>query len=364
MNYTSLPGLISSDDLSRLNTRDTIIQIKTAAIRQFEALDARMHIHNTQYFNHSFAPDLVLRWSRGSPGERYVFMRSSSQDEVLVDDVARLGDLKPIILALASVQGETEQKTTESLSRLTYEKDTLVTDPTALAKIGEVKRDRPVINLFSTALTQGGRGLLDGDDARKAAILIADGLNGARQIKPDLVSRAAATAENYLSAPFANRFHRLLRAVWITSGGRADLFPYSQTQLSASMDDDALEYLLEQEPYDAGSGLERLVTWVAEDTPLSASQPRRRGRRKETSASSAQGSHAYSRSGSATETPLSDVRFLTVAQVATIMRVSKMTVYALVHSGDLEAIRVGRSFRIPEQAVSQYMRAAYAASWR
>ena len=51
-------------------------------------------------------------------------------------------------------------------------------------------------------------------------------------------------------------------------------------------------------------------------------------------------------------TPLSDVRFLTVAEVAAIMRVSKMTVYRLVHSGDLEAIRVGRSFRVPEQAVT------------
>ena len=36
-------------------------------------------------------------------------------------------------------------------------------------------------------------------------------------------------------------------------------------------------------------------------------------------------------------TPLSDVRFLTVSEVATIMRVSKMTVYRLVHSGELEA---------------------------
>ena len=35
---------------------------------------------------------------------------------------------------------------------------------------------------------------------------------------------------------------------------------------------------------------------------------------------------------------LSEVRFLTVAEVATIMRVSKMTVYRLVHSGELEAI--------------------------
>jgi excisionase family DNA binding protein len=58
-------------------------------------------------------------------------------------------------------------------------------------------------------------------------------------------------------------------------------------------------------------------------------------------------------------TPLSDVRFLTVAEVAAIMRVSKMTVYRLVHSGELEAIRVGRSFRVPEQAVTGYLREAY-----
>jgi excisionase family DNA binding protein len=62
------------------------------------------------------------------------------------------------------------------------------------------------------------------------------------------------------------------------------------------------------------------------------------------------------------ETPLSDVRFLTVAEVATIMRVSKMTVYRLVHSGELEAIRVGRSFRVPEQAVNAYLKDAFVAS--
>ena len=61
-------------------------------------------------------------------------------------------------------------------------------------------------------------------------------------------------------------------------------------------------------------------------------------------------------------TSLSEVRFLTVAEVATIMRVSKMTVYRLVHSGELEAIRVGRSFRVPERAVNQYLREAFVAS--
>lgn len=51
--------------------------------------------------------------------------------------------------------------------------------------------------------------------------------------------------------------------------------------------------------------------------------------------------------------------FLTVAEVAEIMRVSKMTVYRLVHSGELPAVRVGRSFRVHEKAVSEYLDSSY-----
>ena len=63
--------------------------------------------------------------------------------------------------------------------------------------------------------------------------------------------------------------------------------------------------------------------------------------------------------GSQSDARLSDVRFLTVAEVATVMRVSKMTVYRLVHSGELTAVRVGRSFRVPEHAVHEYLRCAF-----
>lgn len=56
---------------------------------------------------------------------------------------------------------------------------------------------------------------------------------------------------------------------------------------------------------------------------------------------------------------LAEVRFLTVAEVASLMRVSKMTVYRMVHAGDLPAVRVGRSFRVPEKAVHEYLRAAF-----
>ena len=54
---------------------------------------------------------------------------------------------------------------------------------------------------------------------------------------------------------------------------------------------------------------------------------------------------------------LAGVKFL--AEVATLMRVSKMTVYRLVHSGELTAVRVGRSFRVPEHAVDAYLKGAF-----
>jgi excisionase family DNA binding protein len=62
---------------------------------------------------------------------------------------------------------------------------------------------------------------------------------------------------------------------------------------------------------------------------------------------------------SSDDSRLSGVEFLTVAEVAAIMRVSKMTVYRLVHSGELPAIRVGRSFRVPAQAVHDYLRDSF-----
>ena len=59
------------------------------------------------------------------------------------------------------------------------------------------------------------------------------------------------------------------------------------------------------------------------------------------------------------DSPLAEMKFLTVAEVAAVMRVSRMTVYRLVHSGEVPAVRVGRSFRVPERAVHEYLRAAY-----
>jgi excisionase family DNA binding protein len=46
---------------------------------------------------------------------------------------------------------------------------------------------------------------------------------------------------------------------------------------------------------------------------------------------------------------------LTVGEVAQVMRVSNMTVYRLIKSGQLAAIRVGKNYRIRRSDVDRYL---------
>jgi excisionase family DNA binding protein len=51
--------------------------------------------------------------------------------------------------------------------------------------------------------------------------------------------------------------------------------------------------------------------------------------------------------------------FLTVGEVARLMRVSNMTVYRLIRSGALEALRVGNRYRVRESDVHKYLDESY-----
>lgn len=46
---------------------------------------------------------------------------------------------------------------------------------------------------------------------------------------------------------------------------------------------------------------------------------------------------------------------MTVGEVAAVLRVSNMTVYRLIKSGQLPAVRVGRSFRVSAGELDLYL---------
>jgi excisionase family DNA binding protein len=47
------------------------------------------------------------------------------------------------------------------------------------------------------------------------------------------------------------------------------------------------------------------------------------------------------------------INLLTVTEVAAMLRVSKMTIYRMVHAGRLPSLRVGQSYRIPAEAAAK-----------
>ena len=51
----------------------------------------------------------------------------------------------------------------------------------------------------------------------------------------------------------------------------------------------------------------------------------------------------------------SHARFMTVGEVAAVLRVSTMTVYRLINAGELAAVRVGRSFRVRQEDFDRYL---------
>lgn len=46
---------------------------------------------------------------------------------------------------------------------------------------------------------------------------------------------------------------------------------------------------------------------------------------------------------------------LTVREVAQMLAVSTMTVYRMIRSGDLPAIRIGRTYRVDQRAVEAFL---------
>ena len=70
------------------------------------------------------------------------------------------------------------------------------------------------------------------------------------------------------------------------------------------------------------------------------------------------GSFCYD-SRSVAQRSFHEAQFVTVNEVAQLMRVSKMTVYRLIKQGDLGAVRIGTGYRILEEDVHRYLDSRY-----
>lgn len=227
------------------DSRNCIESIKQTVVAELLALDPRVHLKTTEYFNHSYIPDLVATWPDDpSARERYVYLKYNTELGYLFDDLSLVRDHGPILFGM----GQTPRNDAVSASRLdeaSRETGTLVTDaPGVEALIGSSATK--FFRLVGSAVTQGGRGLLDEAVATGALSALNRGFDGARRIDGQLTRGAADVAETIFDETHADRIIRLLQAVWIGSGGSLGDFPGKQS-LTAGIADDALQFLLEFE---------------------------------------------------------------------------------------------------------------------
>lgn len=241
---SSMRDTFSSHILSALqipSPQDSINAVKVAVIKELESLDSTVSIHDTSYFNHTFAPDLVLNWSDNE--ERPVYLRFTDNLAELREDLLKVDVSHPLFFGLTKPPGGNENAYS-SLEETAQTRNALVTDAEGVDTLIENRRSNAGVNLLSQALTRGGKGLLTQPQVEVVTQAITDGFTGALETKSVPTRTAVATIGQYLDVPQAARMTRVLQAVWEGSNGRLDQFP-GPADFSRTLSDDSLQYILD-----------------------------------------------------------------------------------------------------------------------
>ncbi|MER6936596.1 hypothetical protein ABTX24_21370 [Nocardioides sp. NPDC127514] len=228
---------------------ERISRIKRAVTDEIRLADPEVTVKYTDYFNNVAVPDLVLRWPAESR-ERLLFLRPLADPDWLNDELTALSPHEPMIFTLEDIgsghsEDDTAAQRAASITQLAERasaNNTWVTDASAIASIGESRRDSPVIGLLGQALVRGGRGVSSGGEMRNLTSTTEHAFQEAETLHRAPVAAGIRSMETALQPAQANRITRVLRAVWEGHGGSAADFPTVAT--TGPLSDDDLYYLM------------------------------------------------------------------------------------------------------------------------
>lgn len=219
--------------------------IKQAVRREVVEADPTVDTHFTDYFNHSVAPDIVLRWP-GEHKERLLFVRQTGNTDWLLNDLKFISTYQPLIFTLEGIDptaGPTDKNGRESLDEAAIAGGTWITDPSGTQAVSDMRAQSPVLGMLSQALVRGGRGVFNGAEIYNLADATEDGFEAAVSGSSSVTQSAVRAIEHHLDAEQSGRLTRVLRAVWEGHGGEAARFPATSSIGKLTADD--LSYLLE-----------------------------------------------------------------------------------------------------------------------
>lgn len=211
--------IASVREILNLSSPEGIVNgVRTIVSDEIRKLNPEASITFTDYFNHTYMPDLLMEWStpRG-PEVRPVYLRSSLRPARAADDIRELGSQAPVVVALAP---SADRQAFESVRREAQSAPrVMVTDIGTVASLANdetpaagvvVDMDQvpsaPLMSLAKANLLRGGRGVIAEDELTR--LTAAADLDPVAQLTIERLAEFRAVATEFFSDDASVRLRR------------------------------------------------------------------------------------------------------------------------------------------------------------
>ncbi|MFC9156267.1 hypothetical protein ACFTT0_14965 [Streptomyces bauhiniae] len=209
---------------------------------QLRRLDPRAEVIPTGFFNHTYAPDMVIRWPQvARTPDRYVYLRTTANPAELHEDITRLQSKdRPMILSLGEIEAS---EAAADLQPTASEHQALLLDTPAFGELIPTRDTPSIPRLISSSVIEGGRGAFDGPTTAHFTRTVATGVAASRDGSAAPTRTAVEAVSAQMVPQVADRITAFMAALWQGGGSTLASFP-GTVRGSGRLDESTLAYLL------------------------------------------------------------------------------------------------------------------------
>lgn len=197
-----------------VDPHNQVADIKTSVANQLTAEDPSLVVRTTEYFNNTFAPDMVLDWPGSGQKARQLFLRTNLDWRILMEDLQWVSDQRPIVMPLGQLT-EAPDPEDQELQEASRAAATLIAPRSSVAALGEHQGPEQLSHLLVTSVLRGGRGLMDESRAARTVTRVDSAYQAAQQAEPAAVVDAVYELERLVDVQNSSVLTRFLQAVWV-----------------------------------------------------------------------------------------------------------------------------------------------------
>lgn len=231
--------------LDHPDPRQAVERVKDVVQRRLTSVYPQARIVRTEFFNHTYVPDLLMTWGSGTRKfERRVYLRTTSDAALLASDVSLFQrEEQPLLVPLGEVSAGPSLNRLESVAD---EHHTLILGPSGLGALPPHSVTRSAKALASDAIVEGGRGIMRDEQIENFLTRISSGVEAAREGLANPTRLALGEVERWTVPTVSRRMSTFMAAMWQGSGRSMTEFPGDAPVLS-TLDETSLGLLLESE---------------------------------------------------------------------------------------------------------------------